>query len=100
MRLLQRFMLVILSLVILKCGNKKNEDCAGRSSYSIIDLTGLDGCGLLLENTDGERFEAFNLGQFIDDPQVGQTVNAKLMNRNDLAGICGAGKIVEIICIH
>jgi len=60
--------------------------CEGGEILTLVDLTGLDGCGWVFEQSDGKRLEPMNLTDKLPTP------TAK-------ASICMVGSMIEIVCI-
>ncbi len=74
--------------------------CGCKYPYTgvVRDLTGLDGCGKVIELSGGKRLEVASLpGNF--NLVTGQQVEFDYTERTDLGSICMVGKIVEINCI-
>lgn len=86
------------ALLMTSCG--KSINCNDSEQGTIIDYTGLDGCGMLIELSNGNRIEPINLYQFND---VNIADNQKVwVNYQSTSGgsICMAGEIVEITCLE
>lgn len=76
----------------------------------MVDMTGLDGCGLMFELADGTRLEP-EMRTYVQAPtkeedplyhfelKAGQTVKIDWQESTGLASICMAGPIVFITCI-
>jgi PKD repeat protein len=64
----------------------------------VIDKTGLDGCGLLIQLDNGEVLEPVIMPDFKLRP--GQRVKLAYTELTNVASICMAGKIVRIDCIE
>ncbi len=60
----------------------------------IVDLSGLDGCRLMIELVDGKRLEPLNLPPEFAHP--GMKVKFKYTVPGEVASICMAGKIVNV----
>ncbi|HAD97040.1 MAG TPA: hypothetical protein DCG19_06505 [Cryomorphaceae bacterium] len=73
--------------------------CGCKYPYSGIvrDLTGLDGCGEVIQLLDGSYLEVASLPNGFT-LETGQDLEFDYMERTDLASICMAGKIVDITC--
>jgi hypothetical protein len=72
--------------------------CVNTKAATIVDYTGLDGCGLILKLSTGEVLEPMNLNDFNITPTDGLKVWVKY---HEVAGasICMVGPIVEIDCL-
>lgn len=105
------FLLLILGLQ--GCGDSYTVICGTEPCGTIakvVDMTGLDGCGLMFELADGTRLEP-EFRAYIQAPTVaqdplyhfnlkaGQTVKIDWVESKELASICMAGPIVFITCI-
>jgi hypothetical protein len=108
------FVVLLLLLSLFQCGKESNEmDCENTScatEATVVDMTGLDGCGLMFELADGTRLEPerrtyIKAPTVEEDPlyhfdlKVGQAVKINWEESTDLASICMAGPIVFITCI-
>ena len=76
-------------------------ECGCEYPYSgkVVDMTGLDGCGKMIELPDGSKLEVVKLPagfNLVTD----QKVEFDYIERTDLGSICMAGKMVEISCIR
>ncbi len=105
------FMILLTSL--FQCGKEKEpilcNDSACQTEATVVDMTGLDGCGLMFELADGTRLEPehrtyVQAPSIEDDPlfhfnlKAGQRV--KISWEESLAlSACMAGRIVFITCI-
>jgi PKD repeat protein len=65
---------------------------------TVVDYTGLDGCGLLIKLDNGEVLEPVEVVPNFA-LKNGQRVHLAYTELNDRASICMAGKIVRIDCI-
>lgn len=69
------------------------EDC----HYGVLkDLTGLDGCGWIIQLADSTMLEPINLGNFDIELIENKSVCIQFHERTDLASYCMIGKIVEL----
>lgn len=86
-------------LAILVAGCQEDEAASGCVNATVIDATGLDGCGWMIELLDGSRLEPTNWEDFdltlVDD----LSVCLEYVEANNMASICMAGTIVEITSI-
>jgi PKD repeat protein len=65
---------------------------------TVVDYTGLDGCGLVIELDNGERLEPAEIvPNFV--LKAGQRVRLSYTELRDWASICMVGRIVRIDCI-
>ena len=92
--------LTIASFAVLAIGCNKSEDspCETGEKATIIDLTGLDGCGFVIELENGDRIEPTNLEDFDVPIEDGQKVWVEY-HTVEAASICMVGDIVAIDCL-
>ncbi|TYB78854.1 hypothetical protein [Bizionia myxarmorum] len=100
--------ILVCSGIVFSCANTKNDDNPSKTDISIcenaiegklLNMTGLDGCGWMIELEDGNKLEPINLNSFNISMVEGKKVNLNYTEVNDRAGICMAGKIVELTCL-
>jgi hypothetical protein len=104
-------LLFVLSLFMLgsvtsctdKTGLPEDNNCGVKAT--VKDLTGLDGCGYVLELENGERLEP-SLDSASATPSIkgvtlqdGMKVTVAYQELKDRGSICMAGKIVEVTCL-
>ena len=84
---------------IIFIGCKDEAPDPGCTNATLIDATGLDGCGWMIQLFDGTRLEPTNLQDFdltlVDDLPV----CVEYVEVNGLASTCMAGNIVELTSI-
>lgn len=76
----------------------EKSDCTDAVKAKFKDMTGLDGCGMMIELNNGGRLEPINLEDFSIVPEDGMKI---WVNYHATQGgsICMAGELVEIDCI-
>ena len=77
----------------------KNTSCTSASKGKLKNLTGLDGCGWVIE-ANGKTFEPVNLGAFDSSMLVD---NQKIFfNYNSFSGgsICMVGETIQLTCVE
>ena len=77
----------------------KSISCTSASKGKLKNLTGLDGCGWVIE-ANGTTFEPINLGQFDSSLLV---ENQKIFfSYNSFSGgsICMVGETIQLICVE
>jgi hypothetical protein len=110
--------LVLILLVILGVSSCKKEEEIKKigctAPATILDLTGLDGCGFVFELEDGTRLEPLRLfycgtpplsKEMTEDPLFGFTFEAgkKVKIGYELSAsvsICMVGPVVKITCLE
>lgn len=88
----------ILFIVILQSCVKKNG-CSNSEHVILRNLTGLDGCGWVLELDNGSKLEPRNLNDFNIELVEGKSLHVKTKEVEASAGICMVGKIVDVTCL-
>jgi len=83
-------------LTLTSC--EKESDCPNAVKATFTDLTGLDGCGMVIELENGDRIEPVNLSDFEIDVEDGKKIWVEYHSFSG-ASICMVGEIVEIDCI-
>ena len=83
------------SLLIFSCNR---TSCENAQAATIVDYTGLDGCGLVIKLQNGEVLEPINLHDFNITPSDGMKVWVKY-HEVGLASICMVGPTVQIDCL-
>ena len=94
---------LLLSLILLtwSCANTKNDtsNCLNSVKGTLVNKTGLDGCGWMIALNDGKTVNPTNLNSF-DIKLIDNTkIKFSYLEKNDLFDTCMAGKIVEITCV-
>ncbi|MFT6922193.1 MAG: hypothetical protein ACJA1C_001195 [Crocinitomicaceae bacterium] len=95
------FKLIIVSLgvlVLLSTSCDKASNCDNAVKAELKDLTGLDGCGMVIELSNGDRLEPTNLSDFSINIADGQKIWVEYHVTSG-ASVCMVGEIVEIDCI-
>lgn len=108
-----KYVVIILLLSIMSCDSETSEikcNAEGCSVEAVVkDLTGLDGCGFVLELTDGtriipERRTYIQAPSREDDPlyyfdlQAGKSVRVSYIESLAITS-CMAGQVVFLTCI-
>ena len=89
--------LLVISLVaFLAC---KKDDCSNGINAKFKDLTGLDGCGMVIELEDGTRLEPVNLSDISITPKDGMKIRLKYHSIEG-GSICMVGETVKIDCLE
>lgn len=109
---MKTLILILLAIVFLSCENESVGDCTVPAT--VLDFTGFDGCGFVLELEDGSRIEPIR--PFIDcgtpplpkeiteDPLYNfEFIDGKKVRisyrETDSPSICMVGPVVKITCI-
>ena len=92
------YIICILICVIICSCNKNTCDLAVKAE--IKDLTGLDGCGFVIELENGERIKPINYDDFDVELKDGEKIWVSYHLTPLLIGsVCMVGDIVEIDCM-
>jgi hypothetical protein len=73
--------------------------CTNTVRATIVNKTGLDGCGWLLQLSDGSSLEPTNLSDFGIELVDNKTVDVSYTEVN-MISICMVGPVVEINCME
>lgn len=89
--------LFLIAIILIGC--QEDEPEAGCTFGTIVDATGLDGCGWIIELNDGTRLEPTNLEDFEITLSDGRLICMEYEEATDLNSFCMVGKMVEIASI-
>jgi hypothetical protein len=91
------FSISLIALLLLACNKNK---CADSVKAELKDLSGLDGCGFVIELENGNKLEPLNLSDFDINLNDGKKVWVSYhLTTNMIATACMVGDIIEIDCI-
>jgi hypothetical protein len=90
--------LMFSAFVFASCEKTDKGGCESAVKATIIDLTGLDGCGHVIELENGDRVEPTNLDDFDVPIEDGQEVWVEY-HTVEAATICMIGEVVTIDCL-
>ena len=76
-----------------------NDQRSNAEAAEFKDLTGLDGCGMVIQLTDDSYLEVLNQDDLEIEIIDGKKIWIKYHTVSDAASICMVGDIVEIDCI-
>ena len=92
----------ILVLQISGCNKSSSENaqaCENAHKAKFKDLTGLDGCGMVIQLQNGSYLEPTNLHEMDIEMTDGKKIWISYHSLPNMASICMVGDIVEIDCI-
>lgn len=89
-------LVLILALPIMFLACEKSNDCETAQSGVLKNLTGLDGCGWIIQLSDSTKLEPVNLHKFNIELKQNRSVCVRYHERTDLGSYCMVGKVVEI----
>jgi hypothetical protein len=106
-----QLLFVFAALVFFQCESESGPDCSVQAT--VRDLTGFDGCGIVLELEDGTRLEPLRLIRCGTPPQAKQAEQDPLdgfvfydgqlvtigYEETESPSICMVGPVVRITCI-
>jgi hypothetical protein len=77
----------------------KNTSCTSASKGKLKNLTGLDGCGWVIE-ANGKTYEPINLGEF--DSSLLVENQHIFFSYNSFSGgsICMVGETIQLTCVE
>ena len=90
--------LILSTFLLLIFSACDRTSCENAQAATILDYTGLDGCGLVLKLQSGEVLEPTNLNDFNITPTDGMKVWVKY-HEVGMMSICMVGPTVEIDCL-
>lgn len=93
---MKKVLYIFTFLLLVSCGN--NSDCKKSIHFKMKNLTGLDGCGWVMQKDDDSYLEVQNFDEFEIDFTEGKEYHISY-NEVEGASICMAGDIVELTCI-
>jgi len=91
--------ILISFLLILSCQKENLTPPENYESVFLRDLTGLDGCSLVLQKTDKSYLEPINLDEFDVQFEVGKEYWVKYENPS-LGSYCMVGDVVQLLDIR
>lgn len=81
---------------ISDCGTESAFSCPDYEELTIRDYTGLDGCGLVVENSSGEILEVSNLYTYYPSAADGYVIWVQYVYETDWASFCMVGPGITI----
>ena len=88
----------IISLALMvSCS--KSTSCTSASKGKLKNLTGLDGCGWVIE-ANGKTYEPINLGEFDSSLLVENQHIFFSYNSFSSGSICMVGETIQLICVE
>lgn len=89
---------MITSCSLIK-NKKSNPQCPNQVSGILVDMSGLDGCGWMIQLENQSKLNPTNLEDFNISLENNKNINFSYSENSDLMNVCMAGTIVDIICI-
>ncbi len=85
----------------IKKADAQREGCS--YNMTVIDMTGLDGCRLMLQDEQGARYQPIGFpegGMGYENLSEGMKLKIGYEEETGMAGICMSGKMIRITCIE
>ena len=100
-----RLVLSICSIAIItSCSlvkkDKSNQQCPNQVAGTLINMSGLDGCGWMIQLDNQTKLNPTNLDDFTITLKTNKKVNFTYTENKDLMSTCMAGTIIDLICIR
>ena len=99
MKRINILLFVLISLSLFSCNKGFSDSCENGRQGVLKNLTGLDGCGWMIQLSDTERLDPMNLHKFDIELIENRPVCVQYRELDNIMNTCMAGKIVEIISI-
>ena len=93
-------LLLIVAISNQSCEEKVEKSCKNSQAGVLINLTGFDGCGWIIQLQNSTKLEPVNLDDFNIELIENKSVCIQYQIRQDLASICMVGQIVELYSIE
>jgi hypothetical protein len=90
----------IATMCLLSCEKETTNKCENSQEGVLRNLTGLDGCGWIIQLTDSTKLEPINLEDFNVELVENKSVCIQYVERIDLGSYCMVGKVVEIVFLE
>lgn len=90
--------ILFISCLVFAFSCSKESGCNNTEHVILRNLTGLDGCGWVLQLDDGSKLEPQNLNDFEIEYVEGKSLHVSY-TEIDGASICMVGQIVKINCL-
>ncbi|QIA08645.1 hypothetical protein [Draconibacterium halophilum] len=91
-----RIICISIILFISSCDKSDNDNLNDYESGKLRNLTGLDGCGWIIELDDNSKLEPINLEAFDLELVENKEIKFKYQQRDDLGSYCMVGILIEI----
>lgn len=95
---MKNFIILLLGIFTLTYSCQKSS-CPDAVKAKFLDATGTDGCGMLIELTNGQKLEPRNLDDFDIEPKDGEKIWVSYHLAESGGTIYMVGKVVFINCI-
>ncbi|AXO81659.1 hypothetical protein DZC78_15095 [Olleya aquimaris] len=94
--------LIAITILGLSCANSKttkNKTCPNQVNGTLVNMTGLDGCGWMILLENNKKVNPINLKTFDITLKDQKKITFSYTEIKDRMDICMAGQIVEVNCI-
>lgn len=93
------FVYLLTFILVLHLSGCNKSTCENAQKAKLKDLTGLDGCGMVIQLPNGSYLEPTNLHEMDIEMTDGKKIWVSYHFPPSMASICMVGDIVEIDCI-
>lgn len=88
-----------LSVFFFISSSCKRKSCSDSEKATLVDASGIGGCGMIIKLKNGKSLEPKNLNDFNIDPKDGEKIWVSYHSAKSGGTICMMGDIVIIDCI-
>ncbi|HVI43830.1 MAG TPA: hypothetical protein VM802_03140 [Chitinophaga sp.] len=92
--------LVVAALTTVSCKTQQKGHAECRYEGTVKDMSGLDGCGMMIELKDGSRLQPVEFKEPGFTLKDGQHVKLNYTELKDRMTTCMSGKVVRVECIR
>jgi len=93
------FTTLIISFLAISCNKKTNSNnCSNYKFGTVVNMKGLDGCGLNIRLDNGTILEPTNIDDFPLIKVDSQRIQFTYQEVDNMASICMVGPMVKITC--
>lgn len=99
MKRINILLFVLITISLFSCDKGFIDSCENGRQGVLKNLTGLDGCGWMIQLSDTERLQPSNLLEFDIELIDNKPVCVQYRELDNIMNTCMAGQMVEIISI-
>ena len=96
LKILNLFLVLIVAVSFLSCKNETANKCENATKGTLKNMTGLDGCGWIIQLSDGTKLEPINLEDFDVELIENKSVCFRYHEKEEYGSYCMAGTVIEI----
>lgn len=92
------YLISFLFIFLISCEKEKKpeNECENSIPGVLINLSGFDGCGWIIQLSDSTKLEPVNLEDSVIELEENKSVCVQYHERTDLGSYCMVEKVVEI----